>query len=411
MREASSSSRCSRREALHPLLARLQQPLPLGVQLAVEVGDEGECFVREDPLGACDRRPGDLADRHVRASYVVAADSWIADAHVDLLIELAWRRGRDEPNPLGEHWLPPLRAGGVRLQVCPIYVEGDLVPDGALRAALGLAGAFHAALRENASEVFQVASAGDLARVEAGDGLGLMLSVEGAEAFGSSPELVDAFWALGVRMVGLTWSRRNAFADGSGEPNAGGLSRLGEELVDRLLALGCAIDLAHASEQTFADVLAQAGEGAALLVSHTCCRAIRDIPRNTSDNQLREIGERGGLIGIMALASAVDPDRHDLERYLDHVDHAISVAGAGHVCLGGDFMAQLVRSGAAAITPRELRVFGSKLEPGTPVTGLEGPEDYSAVSEGLRARGHDGDTVAAVLHGNLLRFLQRALPG
>ncbi len=339
----------------------------------------------------------------------MAADSWIADAHVDLLLELAWRRGRDEANPFGEHWLPPLRDGAVRLQICPIYVEGNLVPDGALRAALDLAGAFHAAVRENA-DVFQVASAADLARVEAGDGVGLMLSIEGAEAFGSSPELVDAFWALGVRMVGLTWSRRNAFADGSGEPNSGGLSRLGGELVDRLLALGCAIDLAHASEQTFDDVLARAGEGAALLVSHTCCRAIRDIPRNTSDDQLRAIAERDGLVGIMALASAVDPDRHDLERFVDHLEHAIAVAGAEHVCLGGDFMAQLTRSGAVEITPRELRAFGSKLEPGTPVTGLEGPQDYPALEEALTRRGHDEETVAGVLHGNLLRFLGRTLP-
>ena len=341
---------------------------------------------------------------------MVASESWIADAHVDLLLELAWRRGRDEANPFGEHWLPPLRAGGVRLQICPIYVEGNLVPDGALRSALDLAGAFHAALGENPGDAFRVASAADLTRVEAGDGLGLMLSIEGAEALGSSPELIDAFWALGVRMVGLTWSRRNAFADGSGEPNAGGLSRLGEELVDRLLTLGCAIDLAHASERTFEDVLARAGDGAALLVSHTCCRAIRDIPRNTSDDQLRAIAERDGLIGLMALASAVDPDQHDLERYVDHVEHAISVAGADHVCVGGDFMAQLTRSGAVGLTAREIKAFGSKLEPGTPVTGLEGPQDYPALAVALRRRGHDDETVAAILHGNLLRFLGRALP-
>jgi membrane dipeptidase len=338
------------------------------------------------------------------------SDSWIADAHVDLLLELAWRREREEENPFGAHWLPPLRAGGVRLQVCPIYVEGTLVPDGALRAALALAGAFHAAVREN-DDVFQVASAGDLDGVEAGERLGLMLSIEGAEALGSSPELIDAFWALGVRMVGLTWSRRNAFADGSGEPSAGGLSRLGEELVDRLVELGCAVDLAHASELTFEDVLERTGEDAALIVSHTCCRAIRDIPRNTSDDQLRAIAARDGLIGIMALASAVDPDQHDLERYLDHVEHAISVAGADHVCVGGDFMAQLVRSGAVALTAREQKQFGSRLlDPGTPVTGIAGPQDYPAVAHGLRRRGHDEATVAAVLHGNLLRFLRRSLP-
>jgi membrane dipeptidase len=336
---------------------------------------------------------------------------WIADAHVDLLLELAWRRRREEPNPFREHWLPPLRAGGVRLQICPIYVEGDLVPDGALRSALELAGAFHEALRENADSVFQITSAGDLDEVEAGERIGLTLALEGTEALGSSPELADAFWALGVRMVGLTWSRRNAFADGSGEPSPGGLSRLGEELVDRLLALGCAIDLAHASEQTFDDVLARTGDGAALLVSHTCCRAIRDIPRNTSDDQLRAIADRDGLIGIMALASAVDPAQHDLERYLDHVDHAISVAGAEHVCVGGDFMAQLTRSGAVALTARERKQFGSTLlDPGTPVTGLAGPEDYPSVADSLARHGHDDRTIAAVLHLNLLRFLRRALP-
>ena len=338
----------------------------------------------------------------------MAADSWIADAHVDLLLELAWRRDREEANPFGEHWLPPLRAGGVRLQVCPIYVEGDLVPDGSLKAALSLAAAFHAAVREN-EDVVQVSSIGDLDAVDEDDRLGLMLSIEGAEALGSSPELMDAFWALGVRMVGMTWSRRNAFADGSGEPNAGGLSRLGEELVDRLVAIGCAIDLAHASERTFDDVLERTDTGAALLVSHTCCRAVRDIPRNTSDDQLRAIAGRDGLIGIMALASAVDPDQHDLERFLDHLEHAISVAGPEHVCLGGDFMAQLLRSGAVEITPREIKQFGSKLEPGTPVTGLAGPED-SAVAEGLRRRGHDENTVAAVTHGNVMRFLRRTLP-
>jgi membrane dipeptidase len=339
----------------------------------------------------------------------VVADSWIADAHVDLLLELASRRGREEANPFGGHWLPPLRAGGVRLQVCPIYVEGDLVPDGALRAALSLAAAFHAAVREN-EDVTQISSMEDLDAVEQGERFGLMLSIEGAEALGSSPELIEAFWALGVRMVGLTWSRRNAFADGSGEPSAGGLSNLGLELVDRLVALGCAIDLAHASERTFEDVLGRTDTSAALLVSHTCCRAIRDIPRNTSDDQLRAVAGRGGLIGIMALASAVDPDRHDLERYLDHLEHAISVAGPEHVCLGGDFMAQLLRSGAVEITPREIKQFGSRLEPGAPVTGLAGPADYPAVVDGLRRRGHDENTVAAVTHGNLLRFLRRVLP-
>jgi membrane dipeptidase len=159
-------------------------------------------------------------------------------------------------------------------------------------------------------------------------------------------------------------------------------------------------------------VLARTDGRAGLIVSHTCCRAIRDIPRNTSDDQLRAIAERDGLVGIMALASAVDPDRHDLERYLDHVEHAMSTAGPEHVCVGADFMAQLTRSGAVGLTVREKKQFGpGLLDPGTPVTGLAGPEDYPGLAEALRGRGHDDDTVNAVLHGNLIRFLRRTLPG
>lgn len=337
----------------------------------------------------------------------MSSDSWAADAHVDLLLEVAWRRERGEPNPFREHWLTQLDAGGVRLQVCPIYIEGDLVPDGALRGAMQLAGAFHDAVRENADRVTQVRSAADL-----DDGrTGLVLAIEGAEPLGSSPELIDAFWALGVRLFGLTWARRNAFADGSGEPNAGGLSAIGRELVDRLVALGCAIDLAHASERTFEDVLDRTGDEAALIVSHTCCRALNDITRNTSDDQLRAIGERDGVVGIMALPRAVDPERPELDRYVDHVEHALDVAGAEHVCVGGDFMAQLVRSGCSTITRRDAATLPPGLDIGQSVTGLEGPADYPALADALRARGHDDATVDAVLHGNLVRFLRRALPG
>jgi membrane dipeptidase len=347
--------------------------------------------------------------RHVRASYAVLHAHWVADAHVDLLIEVAWRRRRGERNPFGEHWLPKLEEGGVRLQICPIYVEGALVPDGALRRALELAAAFQDAVRSNGDRVFHVRSQDDLDEVERGDRIGLLLSLEGCEPLGSSAELVETFWELGVRMVGLTWARRNAFADGSGEPSPGGLSRLGEALVDRLLALGAIVDLAHASEQTFADVLARS-PGLPVLVSHACCRAVNDTPRNVSDDQLLSLAERDAPIGLMALPSAVDPGRHDLDRFLDHVQHAVSVAGPEHVCFGGDFMAQLVRSGAVVPTPAELAVLPSGLEAGAPVTGFEGPHHYPALAAGLSRRGFDEARMSALLHGNLMRFLRRALP-
>ena len=124
---------------------------------------------------------------------------------------------------------------------------------------------------------------GTSTRVEAGERIGLMLSLEGVECFGVETWPADVFHALGVRMAGLTWNRRNAFADGAVE-DGGGLSRLGRELVDRLVSLGVVLDLAHASRGAYAEILERAG-GAPVICSHGACRAVHETPRNLDDDR------------------------------------------------------------------------------------------------------------------------------
>lgn len=328
----------------------------------------------------------------------------IADAHNDLLIEVAWREDQGEANPFAERWLPKLEAGGVELQVCPIYVDLEYLPEGALRVAMKQAAAFHRLMRENGGRVRAVREEGDLA----GDGIALMLSMEGAEPLGSSPDLFDVFWELGVRMISLTWNRRNVFADGAAE--WGGLSALGRDLVGRIVERGAVLDLAHASERTFAEALEAAGPSAVVCVSHACCRAVLETPRNLTDDQLRAIAERGGVVGMMALPLVVDPDAPTIERFVDHVDHAVSVMGVEHVALGGDFIAQVFSSGAGRISAREQTLLPPGRSISEPLQDLRGPEDYPGLVEALRARGYDGDRLEAILRGNLLRLLRRALP-
>ncbi len=327
----------------------------------------------------------------------------IADAHNDLLLEVVWREDEGEQNPFAEHWLPKLEQGAVSLQVCPMFVELQLLPEGALRAALKQAASFHRLLHANAGRVRRVETRGDLE----GEGIGLMLSLEGVEPLGSDPALIDAFWRLGVRMVGLTWNRRNAFAEGAAE--TGGLSSLGRELVERLTVLGAVIDLAHASEQTFSDVLEHSGE-APVVISHACCRAVCDTPRNPSDEQLRAVAARGGVLGIMALPLVVDPERPTLERLVDHVDHAVDVMGIEHVGLGGDFIRQLFESGAVRISAREATLAPPGLSIGRGLDELPGPEHYPRLVQALERRGYEGDRLEAILCGNLLRVLRDALP-
>jgi len=330
----------------------------------------------------------------------------IADAHNDLLLELTFR-SREE-NPFAHHWLPKLDAGGVSLQVCPLYPALEAVPEAALRTTLEQVRACHRAVTENSERVTLVRTRADLDAVERGGRTGLLLSMEGVEPLGASADLIDVYWELGVRMVGLTWNRRNAFADGLGEERPGGLSQRGRALVARLVETGVAIDLAHASEPTFWDVLERSGD-APVLVSHAACRAVLDTPRNVSDEQMRAVAERGGVLGMMALPLVVDPEKPTIDRLLDHVEHAIAVMGIEHVALGGDFIRQLVDAGIVEPAPPDtLLAPGATLDEA--LDGLAGPEDYGTLIEALRARGFDDDAVEAIAWRNLVRVLRLALP-
>jgi membrane dipeptidase len=285
-------------------------------------------------------------------------------------------------------------------------VDIEHQPESSLRRALGLVTAFDRALRENEDRVFAVRRTTDLAEVGRDGRIGLILSLEGAEPLGLDPGLAGVFFELGVRMVGLTWNRRNAFADGAAESGRGGLSRLGHELVERLARLGVMVDLSHASEQTFADVLAHEAHPQ-VLVSHACCRAVHDTPRNVSDDQLRALADRDGVIGLMALPLAVDPERPTIERLVDHIDHAVSVAGIEHVALGGDFIEQVHAVVDPTNVPDSLLRPGASM--GQPLEGLAGPADYPALIDALRARRFEGERLDAILAGNWLRLFRRAL--
>ena len=263
----------------------------------------------------------------------------IADAHLDLLLELAYRELRfGEQRAFESSWLPLLDAGSVGLQVCPIFVELERQPEGTLREALGQATCLLRAVRENGERVLQVRTAADLDEVERGERIGLMLSLEGVEQFGYELWPAETFWELGMRMAGLTWNRRNPYSDGAAEE--GGLSRLGRALVDRLAELGVIVDLAHASPAAFAEIVARAG-GAPVICSHAACRAVNDHPRNLTDDQLRTLAAAGGLFGLMIHPLAIGHEERTIAKVLAHLEHAIEVVGLERVCLGGDFTTRL----------------------------------------------------------------------
>jgi membrane dipeptidase len=330
----------------------------------------------------------------------------IADAHNDLLLEVEFAGGE---NPFAQRWLEKLKRGRVRIQICPVAADSDWVPDAALRKALLVTQAFRSALADNRDELRWIKWREDVRAAETHDRLGLMLSLEGAEPLCTEPKLADVFFALGFRLFGLTWSVRNAFADGQGERSDGGLSNLGRELVDRLDALGAVFDLAHASPRTFEQILERTAD-APVLVSHAGCRAVYDVPRNLSDEQLRALRERDGVLGVMCIPLTVDESVWTLDRLTDHIDHAVSIMGIDRVCLGSDFVRQLWRAGVVSQRMTASAGLPPGMDGNSAVEDLAGPEDFGTLVDHLYRRGYDEAQVTAITYRNLTEFLQRSLP-
>ena len=314
----------------------------------------------------------------------------IADGHSDLLQELVFAEERGEDNPFRARWLEQLDDGGVVLQVCAVYESPHADTDAAFRHVLRQVASFHAAVEAN-PEVSTIYTGRDL-----GDGIGLLLGIEGVSSFGKDIWPVDLLARLGVRVLAPTWNEQNVFA--SGCDHEGGLTELGRQLIDQVPGLGMVIDLAHASPQTLTDVLERAPQGA-VFVSHASCRAVHDHRRNLDDAQLTAIAEHGGVVCLMPHPLVVDPARPTIDRFIDHVDHAVSVVGADRVGLGGDFLKQIAQATEMGHHSQD----GVDIE--ATVEGLEGPRDYPRLLQALRTHGYSDADVESIAGGNLLRFL------
>jgi membrane dipeptidase len=321
----------------------------------------------------------------------------IVDAHTDVLLELVVRDGKQpsfelvlrhgEAGVFKRYWLPRLVEGGVGVQICPLYGEGARRRD-ARERTLAQEAEFKRVVEENSEQVCHVCTSAELDDSR----LRLVLSMEGVEPLEGDPGAFAEWYERGVRTASLTWNHANEFAGGIHTPTLG-LTDSGRALVSRFGELGVVLDLAHASEQTWRDVLE---EGIPFSVTHAGCRAVRDHPRNLADWQLEALAERGGVLGMMAISWAVDPDAPTLSRWLDHFDHAVAVMGVEHVGLGADFVDQ--------VGPSEQTKAGLGLD------GFTGPEDFPSLVTALRGRGYDGERLEAIMSGNWLRILRKALP-
>src|SRR3982750_2864520 len=237
----------------------------------------------------------------------------IIDMHFDLPLDLYEKRQRRDV--LETKFLPEFEAGNLSVVGAAIYVEDRYLPEAGLRVALDQVARLYA--ETAASERFAICkSYGDIqAALETGK-IVFVITIEGVEPLGTDLNQLRVFYELGVRAIGLTHARTNAAGHGgvfaaSGSP-AEGLTVFGREVVRDCEALGVIIDLAHINPAGFEEILSITTKPP--IVSHTNVRRYYDIERNVSDEQIKMIGERRGMIGVNSVLVSPKEDEGTLER-------------------------------------------------------------------------------------------------
>lgn len=259
----------------------------------------------------------------------------VFDGHADLLYDVTRRRLAGETHVLELRHLSRLRAGRVEGMVLSLWAH----PENGLSYQEETEKILACAAEEFAEcpwlEVVRTVAEAEAARVDGK--LYAFLSVEGMAAVGSDLSRIDAYAAFGARMGMLTWNEENTLATGAGGDPEKGLTNLGKQAVRRMEALGMLVDVSHLNVGGFWDVMDLAS--GSVIASHSNCRALCDVPRNLTDDQLRAIRDSGGVVGINVYHGFVhgDPQRQTVEMLARHAAHMAEIMGVEHVACGFDF--------------------------------------------------------------------------
>ncbi len=223
--------------------------------------------------------------------------------------------------------------------------------------------------------------------------------------FGSDLDRVDMFHRLGVRSAQLTYNDKNLSGTGCRVAGGGRLTEFGRKLIDRMNGRRMLLDLSHAHMDTMADAIAASKSPAH--ISHTACTAVHPHVRNTTDANLRALATKGGVVGICQIRPFLTEKKKDnLGDYINHIDHAVKVAGVEHVCIGSDrdhrriemtpeYIAELKREEGSQVSDTELPLF---------LDALNGPRRMETIHDALTKRGHNAADVDRIMGLNLYRL-------
>jgi len=287
-------------------------------------------------------------------------------------------------NEKGSVDIPRMKEGGLDAVFFAVWMPSKVRGPIAVERALKQIEAVHAQVNRHSNDLVFATTADQIRAARAKKKIAVLLAVEGGHMINSDLAVLREFAGKGVRYMTLTHSGNCEWADSSTDkPIHNGLSPFGKQVIAEMNRLGMMVDVSHVSDKTFHDVLA--ASKAPIIASHSNCRALCDHPRNMSDDMIRELAAKGGIIQInfhvgflsqkFRNAERADPKinqaigievqkrcgnkegcqliegdritrefveagklpRVDWTEIIDHIDHAIKIAGINHVGIGSDF--------------------------------------------------------------------------
>jgi membrane dipeptidase len=256
------------------------------------------------------------------------------------------------------------------------------------------------------SDVFSlVGTAADLDRAKARHKIAVIIGLQNADEFRELKD-VKEFYQLGLRCAQLTYNTQNLLGSGSTERIDGGITDYGVEIIKAMNEVGMLIDVSHSGDRTTLDAIELSPRPIA--ITHSNCRALNNHPRLKTDEAIRKLAAKGGVMGITGVRNFVkDREPTTVEDVVDHIDHVVKLVGIEHVgigtdsdLLGYDHMPpdQYEKLKAAY---KSTYAFRDKID----TDGFNHPRKVYDLTDALVRRGYNDDNIQAVLGGNFRRLL------
>ena len=327
----------------------------------------------------------------------------VIDMLCPLTLDFA-QQARWEANPelLPEAMVRELKDSGINVMHPALGLGGP----NAYEQALLFFSRWNSLLAGSDTRFMRIDTAGDLARVKASGKVGVLLGLQNSEHF-RTPADVALFHGLGQRVSQLTYNSRNLIGNGSTERRDEGISDFGAAIIERMNAVGMAVDVSHCGDRTTLDAFELSKKP--VLITHSNCRVLANgHPRDKSDEAILAVKKSGSVMGITGVRMFVrDREPTTIEHALDHFDHVRRLIGSEHLGVGSD----IDLHGYDDMPPDQnarLRAgykgsygFREKID----IEGLDHPKRMFDLTEGLIRRKYSDAEIEGILGGNFRRVL------